>query len=112
MNHKAWAYKKGFWKGVKIKDPCVSHAMMGAAAKGYAYIELHGVLYPLCYRCTQILCGEGRPQMDEVYAAPDSISVIGKLPPAGKSMPRHVVIEYEVPKEGVVNDTSNTVGII
>jgi len=96
MKRRPFIDKKSIWVGAKIKEPCCAHAMMGATVRGYSFIELHGALYALCYRCTQVLCGVAHPVMDEVYPTPSAINCCGKLPPGGKRMPQDIVISYEV----------------
>jgi len=89
--------KKGIWSGATIKESCIAHYMMGATTRGYSFIEMHGCVYALCYRCTQSLCGIGRPIKDEMYPCPTGISMTGGVPRGGKEMKRDVVICYEVP---------------
>ena len=102
--------KKRIWRGAKIRESCIAHRMMGATVRGYSFIEMHGAMYALCYRCTQSLCRVAHPVRDETYETPAALNVCGGLPRGGKEMPRHVVICYETPvKEEVVSDTTTNV---
>lgn len=80
--------RRNLMKSIRIIDPCIACRKMGAVGRGYAYINLLGKEFAMCYRHLQVIAKVGRPQKDSTYQLEDPTA----LGPTGCGIPKCATI--------------------